>query len=538
MCVSVCVSVRVCVCACVRCVRACVCVCVRACVRTSVLGVCVFYMCMYVSTCVRAFVRACVCVCVYVCVRACVRACVHVCVCVRACARVYAYPTASTDTACLSCRYRMMRACWQQDPEERPSFRTLLQWLEEMMLDVSGVQYLDMDLNPSKDYYTCSDSHTQTDSSEVAEALSPLFSRDSGSETESSEDVDDAVSESSSELKLTSPDAETDSVMTKVGSDVNVHREPKPGVSVSGSSLSLSSSSSVLEKPSPCSTARSAQSSNTKSVRFFRGRQTGGTCRAAVRAEDSEGSSASENEMWNSESEACSPLSASSHDAAWDDVFITDVRDTSWVGSGPAQAHSQAHAQPQQPRVFPQERHPCGLFRVSLLSDMTSVSDDLVLARNRARPLDSQGESVCTSSSSSGESVTLFPPPLDLVQSRGSPRLLPTSRQAPGGPERCCIPSEHSQPKLGPSGNRDQNRQPSRYQQRLSQQRCGVQPGQNGHRRAATVTRGEHNAAVLRGLKAELKKPSSSIFKSLRGPIVFTKGASTPCADDSEVTAL
>ena len=430
----------------------------------------------------------------------------------------------------------MMRSCWQQDPEERPSFRTLLQWLEEMMLDVSGVQYLDMDLNPSKDYYTCSDSHRQTDSSEVAEAMSPLFSRDSGSETESSEDVDDAVFESSSELKLTSSDAESDSVMTKVGSDVNVHREPNPGVSVSGSSLS----SSVLEKTSPRSTARSAQSSSTKSVRFFRGRQAGGTCGAAVRAKDSEGSSASENEAWNSESEACSPLSSSSHDAAWDDVFITDVRDTGWVGPGPAlaQVHDHAQAQAQQPRVFPRERHPCGLFRVSLLSDMTSVSDDLVLARNRGRPLDSQGESVCTSSSSSGESVTMFPPPLDLVQSKGSPRLLPTSRQAPSGPERCCIPSEHSQPKLGPSGNRDQNRQPSRYQQRLTQQRCRVQPSQNGHRHAATVTRGAHKAAVLRGPNAELKKPNSSIFKSLRGPIVFTKGASTPCADDSEVTAL
>ena len=439
----------------------------------------------------------------------------------------------------------MMRACWHQNPEKRPSFQTLRQWLEEMMQDVSGVQYLDMDLNPSKDYYKYSHSQSETDSSDLAaEAslpLSPLLGRESGSETEGIEEVDDVASTSSSERKLTSCDAEHDPVMTKVTSHVIVHTERSPRVS------SSSSSSSITETPPSSGTRRGLHSSSTKSVRFSRGRQAG-TRVAGHRhgSKYSEGSSATENEAWNSENEACSPLPAS-HDAAWDDVFLADLKDTGWVESSVAQ--SQPH------RVFPQEQHPCGLFRVSLLSDMTSVSDDFVLTRRRASALDSQGESICTSSSSgesvstsstSGESVTMSPPKLQLLQCTGSSSLGPSSRSTLSvklsGPERCYRSPGQKQPGLNQNGlarlgfNRNQNRQPSRYQQSLAQQRGREQPSHRGNRHTA-VTHGQHKA-VQRGSNTDLKKPDSGIFKSFRGPIVFTKGASGPNAEDLEVTAL
>ncbi|XP_035829197.1 fibroblast growth factor receptor 2-like [Aplysia californica] len=49
--------------------------------------------------------------------------------------------------------YQMMLKCWHQHPDHRPTFSTLSQWLEDMMTDVSGAQYLDMQLNLQQSLY-------------------------------------------------------------------------------------------------------------------------------------------------------------------------------------------------------------------------------------------------------------------------------------------------------------------------------------------------------------------------------------------------
>lgn len=48
--------------------------------------------------------------------------------------------------------YSVMKDCWKQDPDERPSFQQLLERLEQLMLQ--EVDYFQFDkLDESKDYY-------------------------------------------------------------------------------------------------------------------------------------------------------------------------------------------------------------------------------------------------------------------------------------------------------------------------------------------------------------------------------------------------
>lgn len=63
-------------------------------------------------------------------------------------------------------------ACWEKEPSNRPTFTKLRHWLEEMIADTSGVQYLDMAVDLEKAYYNCQSSDS-----------------DSGSEQESSSSV-------------------------------------------------------------------------------------------------------------------------------------------------------------------------------------------------------------------------------------------------------------------------------------------------------------------------------------------------------------
>lgn len=48
-----------------------------------------------------------------------------------------------------------MRACWREVPSERPTFSKLRQLIQELLVDSSGAQYLDMTVDTNKDYYNC-----------------------------------------------------------------------------------------------------------------------------------------------------------------------------------------------------------------------------------------------------------------------------------------------------------------------------------------------------------------------------------------------
>nr|KAG5687196.1 hypothetical protein BaRGS_025810 [Batillaria attramentaria] len=78
-----------------------------------------------------------------------------------------------------------MRACWRHSPNERPTFNTLRHWLEDMMADCSGVEYLDVNLNPNKDYYHCHSSDSELDSSDLDDSTvqgsDNVFREDDGS---------------------------------------------------------------------------------------------------------------------------------------------------------------------------------------------------------------------------------------------------------------------------------------------------------------------------------------------------------------------
>ena len=60
---------------------------------------------------------------------------------------------------CLSFSYALMTDCWKQNPDERPSFKELVEMLENLMLQ--DVEYFDFNLlDETKDYYQFQESMT------------------------------------------------------------------------------------------------------------------------------------------------------------------------------------------------------------------------------------------------------------------------------------------------------------------------------------------------------------------------------------------
>ena len=60
---------------------------------------------------------------------------------------------------CLSFSYALMTDCWKQNPDERPSFKELVEMLENLMLQ--DVEYFDFNLlDETKDYYQFQESKT------------------------------------------------------------------------------------------------------------------------------------------------------------------------------------------------------------------------------------------------------------------------------------------------------------------------------------------------------------------------------------------
>ena len=56
--------------------------------------------------------------------------------------------------------YSVMRDCWKQDPDERPSFQQLLDTMEHVVLQ--EVSYFDLSkLDESKDYYAVQESRAE-----------------------------------------------------------------------------------------------------------------------------------------------------------------------------------------------------------------------------------------------------------------------------------------------------------------------------------------------------------------------------------------
>lgn len=56
--------------------------------------------------------------------------------------------------------YSVMRDCWKQDPDERPSFQQLLDTMENVILQ--EVSYFDLSkLDESKDYYAVQESRAE-----------------------------------------------------------------------------------------------------------------------------------------------------------------------------------------------------------------------------------------------------------------------------------------------------------------------------------------------------------------------------------------
>lgn len=56
--------------------------------------------------------------------------------------------------------YSVMRDCWKQDPDERPSFQQLLDTMENVILQ--EVNYFDFSkLDESKDYYAVQESRAE-----------------------------------------------------------------------------------------------------------------------------------------------------------------------------------------------------------------------------------------------------------------------------------------------------------------------------------------------------------------------------------------
>ncbi|KAL8614870.1 hypothetical protein ACOMHN_059209 [Nucella lapillus] len=417
----------------------------------------------------------------------------------------------------------MMRACWQEHAEDRPSFLTLRQWLEEMMADTSGVHYLDMDLNPAKDYYTCPDSPASSAASSSSLAddtrVSPLFGKDSnlqdGSPGARQEGEDDAIDGSSPRHKLTISNERGSLVGT---SDVIVHKELSPVNSGSGSTV-------------PDTPPHSPSLSGVKSVRFSEHAVEGlGQTEARGPNVHNDGNTWSEKRRKGSESEdtlqdgRASPIP--SPDAACDEVFTVDLREKGWLVQSLCSSSRTG-----QPRVFPQERHPCSLFRTSVTSDASSASDDPIfhlMMRKRTDPLDSQGESAYASSSSSGESFTLplthhhdFPLPSS-TRSLRSVASLPAERDRKS-------PKVHKRDLLRPVLSvcqRGRNRQSNVYQQSLSQQRSRrVSCVQRKAGQASKAPPGAGPGCVVQ-----------SVEKDVIRPVVFTKGVGTNSG--VEVTAL
>ena len=60
---------------------------------------------------------------------------------------------------CLSFSYALMTDCWKQNPDNRPSFKELVEMLENLMLQ--DVEYFDFNLlDETKDYYQFQESKT------------------------------------------------------------------------------------------------------------------------------------------------------------------------------------------------------------------------------------------------------------------------------------------------------------------------------------------------------------------------------------------
>lgn len=115
-----------------------------------------------------------------------------------------------------------MRQCWQERAGDRPTFTELRHWLEDMIQDVSGVNYLDLDLNLTSDCYNGNRSSTSDGQDE---------------DVDSDEDDDDELIE---EIF----DKDDCSVKMEIkGSDHNVDEKRGCVSSSSSSSSSLSSSS-------------------------------------------------------------------------------------------------------------------------------------------------------------------------------------------------------------------------------------------------------------------------------------------------------
>ena len=436
----------------------------------------------------------------------------------------------------------MMRACWEEHPDDRPSFLALRQWLEDMMQDCSGVQYLDMELNHTKEYYTCRTSRSSTDTSMVEDdaSLPPMSSLlgtdiDPGTETVTGEEEQVALA-TAPERKLASPVGE-DPLMNTPSIDVIIHKACTPTVSVAASSASSSASSA--DGCPPSQSVKNVRFSHeaevvSDSARLLEGQgeswHDGHASQFDSRCPQLEG------EAWNSvceaetesESEACSPVP--SPDLRSDEVFTLDAKDKEWPKPGLLPAR---HGGP--PRALPQERHPCGLFRVSLLSNTSSTSEDLVMplmSRVRASALDSQGESVYTSSSS-GESFSLPLTQQELFHgalsssSRIDPAALFGSTEHGYRPLTLNLPTAMQVRNKSVVKRGQEGRQASWFKRRSQKEARLQEPKRLELRTASGLLR----KTEARSSAVVLKRADRKFFKDARHPIVFTKTVATSSAE-------